>query len=269
MPRDPFRTLMFALGWATLAFLVLPLLIIIPMSVNASARFVFPPRSLSLRWYAAYFTDPSWLSATWMSIRVAVATAVASTALGTLGAIGLVRGRFPGKEMLHVFTLSPMIVPSIITAIALYQVFGVWRVGPGFWRFVLAHSVIAVPFVLLNVAAVLQSIDPSVEEAASGLGASPLRRLIHVTIPLLLPGVMSGAAFAFIISFDEIVISMFLSGVSTATLSKRMLDGLFFELNPTIAAVATLLICLNVAVIAFSIAVSNRQRRSLERPPGM
>jgi putative spermidine/putrescine transport system permease protein len=232
-----------------LLFLVVPILIIIPMSFGSALSLEFPPRSLSLQWYFKYFTSPAWLRATGISFEVALGTTVLATVLGTLAAFGLVRGRFAGRNVLYALILSPLIIPGIVIAVAVYLVFvRVGLVGSPL-GLVLAHTVLALPLVVVNVSATLKGFDESIERAAMSLGASPIRAFWHVTFPSIRPGIIAGAMFAFMTSFDEVIIAIFLSGRTATTLPKRMWDSVLLETDPTIAAISTMLILLTMLVL--------------------
>jgi putative spermidine/putrescine transport system permease protein len=242
-----------------LLFLVVPILIIIPMSFGSALSLEFPPRSLSLQWYLKYFTSPAWLRATGISFEVALGTTVLATVLGTLAAFGLVRGRFAGRNVLYALILSPLIIPGIVIAVAVYLVFvRVGLVGSPL-GLVLAHTVLALPLVVVNVSATLKGFDKSMERAAMSLGASPIRAFWHVTFPLIRPGIIAGAMFAFMTSFDEVIVAIFLSGRTATTLPKRMWDSVLLETDPTIAAISTMLILLTMLVL---VVLTMQRRRS-------
>lgn len=232
-----------------LGFLLIPLAIIVPMSFGSALSLEFPPRSLSLQWYIKYFTSPAWLQATAVSFQVAAATTILATVLGTLAAFGLVRGRFVGREPLYTFMLSPLIIPGIIVAVASYLLFAKAQLVGSKTAIVLAHTVIALPLVIVNVAASLKGFDESVERAAMSAGANRLQTFRYVTLPIIRPGFIAGAIFAFIASFDEVVIAVFLSGPHSTTLPKRMWDSVLLETDPTISAISTLLIAATVIAL--------------------
>lgn len=234
-------------------FLAAPTLIVVPMSFSSSRFMQFPPPGFSLRWYENYFATYEWTRATVVSLQVAAATAFVATVLGTLAALGL-RFRFRGKNLANTLLVSPMVVPVIIIAIALYffyapfQRAGVPLIGsrPGL---ILAHTALAIPFVIITVSATLRGLDANIERAAQSLGAGPLRTFFRVTFPLIRPGVIAGALFAFITSFDEIVIAIFISGVTAQTLPVKMWEGVRLEVDPTLAAVSSLLIGISAALL--------------------
>jgi putative spermidine/putrescine transport system permease protein len=226
---------------AVLIFLILPVLIIIPMSFSESEYLEFPPQSFSLTWYAKYFESQEWLSATLASFEVATMTMMLATVLGTLAAYGIYKSNFRGKEFLNAFLITPMFMPIIIIAICLYSIFSQWHLSGNVFGFLLAHTVIAFPFVFINVSAALKGLNPFYEMASANVGASNTKTFFYITLPLIKNGIIVGALFAFIMSFDEAVIALFLSGIHFTTLPKKMFDGIQFGINPIISAVSTML----------------------------
>ena len=238
-----------AVAGLVLGFLLLPLVIIVPTSFSASAYLEFPPRGLSLQWYRNYFVSRAWIEPTLLSIRVAALTATLSTIVGTLAAIGLVRGRFRGRRALEFFLLSPMIVPVIVFAIGCYFLFARLKLIDTPAALYLSHSIVATPLVVVIVGSALRTFDRTLEHAARSLGAGYAQALWHVTIPILRPAILSAAAFAFLTSFDEVVLSVFLGGPAAMTLPKRMWDNVRHEIDPTITAVASVLIAASIALL--------------------
>jgi ABC-type spermidine/putrescine transport system permease subunit II len=228
-------------------FLMLPLVVVVPISFSASSYLRFPPPGWSLRWYRAFIDDPVWVAAAWRSLQVALCTTVLATLLGTLLAFSIVRGRYPGKQALNQLAATPLIVPTIIYSVAVYGLFAMLRLI-GDWRGIaVAHTVHALPFVVIIIAAALRTFDASLEHAAMGLGAGRLRAVWRVTLPQIRPAIVSAMFLAFISSFDELVIAMFLGG-SNMTLPKKMFDNIINEIDPVIAVVSVLQIVL-VSVI--------------------
>jgi putative spermidine/putrescine transport system permease protein len=224
-------------------FLMLPLLIVFPISFSSSSYLRFPPPGLSLRWYQAYLNDPVWIDATLRSLKIASATTALATLFGTLLAFSIVRGRYWGREAVNQLAALPIIVPTIVYSIAVYGLFSQLKLI-GLWQSIaLAHTVYAIPFVTIIVAAGLRTFDIAQEQAAMGLGASHLRAVWFITLPQIRPSLVSAAFLAFIASFDELVIAMFLGG-SNMTLPKKMFDNILLEIDPTIAAVSVLKITL-------------------------
>jgi putative spermidine/putrescine transport system permease protein len=225
-----------------LGYLVFPILIVVPLSFSSAKYLSFPPPGFSVQWYAAFFGSDAWLSSAWTSIWVAAEVTVLSVLLGTPAAIGLHRGRFPGRGAVRALILSPLIVPGIIVAIGVYFVYARFGLVGHAVALVFAHTCIGVPFVVINVGAALHGVDHRLEQAAQSLGAAPLASFRQVTLPLIGPGIFAGAVFAFITSFDELLIALFLSGSTAVTLPRRMFDQIRFDIDPTVAAVSAMLI---------------------------
>jgi len=234
-----------------LSFLMLPLAIVFPISFSSSSSLMFPPPGWSLRWYIAYLNDEIWIEATLRSLWVAGATTVLATILGIMLAFALVRGRFPGKALVNQLATAPLIVPTIVYAVAIYGLFA-WLRLIGLWQgIVLGHVVHALPLVVLVVGAALRTVDANLELAAQGLGASRWMAIRRVTLPQIRPAIVSGAFLSFISSFDELVIAMFLGG-SNWTLPKKMFDNIQLEIEPTVAAVSVLQILLVTIILALA-----------------
>lgn len=237
---------------AVCAFLIMPTLIVVPMSFTSAEQLIFPPVGFSLRWYTTYATSTAWRLATLNSVLAATGAMVLATVLGTLAALAIARGRLPFRGALTTLFLFPMIVPSIVTAVAIYNTFARLGLTDTIAGMILAHTILGLPFVIINVLAVLQKMDWRIVNAARSLGATPTRALLLVTLPAIMPGVLAGALFAFVTSFDEVVVALFLAGTSAATLPVQMWQGLRFEINPTVAAVSVLLIVFTSIVFALA-----------------
>jgi ABC-type spermidine/putrescine transport system permease subunit II len=234
-------------------FLMLPLFIVFPISFSSASYLQFPPPGYSLRWYEAYVNDPVWLAATLRSLKIAACTTVLATILGTLLAFSLVRGRYPGREWVNQVGAMPLIVPTIIYSVAVYGLFSQLRLI-GDWRgIVLGHTVHAIPYVVVIMTAALRTFDIALENAAMGLGASRLRAIWRVTLPQMRPALISAVFLAFVSSFDELVIAMFLGG-SNMTLPKKMFDNILNAIDPTIAAVSVL----QILIVSVALVVSAR-----------
>jgi mannopine transport system permease protein len=246
-----------------LFFLILPTLVVIPMSLGKSAYIEFPPRGLTLRWYLDYLHDPDWMAATLFSLRIALATTVCATVIGTLAAIALVRGNLPGKSAIQALTLSPMVVPHIVIAIAVYLFFAPLRLTGTFFGFLVAHTMLSVPYVVITVTAALQRFDPALELAALNCGANRGQAFFFVVLPSIRPGVVAGAVFAFIASFDEATVAFFISGIEGKTITRKLFENIDFNLTPVIAAVSTLLTGLSLLLMG---AIELSKRRSTETP---
>ena len=242
-------------------YLVIPIFVIIPISFSSAKYLQFPPQGFSLQWYADYFGTRTWLLATFVSLEVATLTMIVATILGTLASLALVRGDFKGKKLLYGIILSPMIIPVIITAVGIYYFFAKIHLIGNVTGLVLAHTVLALPFVVVNVTATLQGFDVTLERAALSLGANRFVTFMKVTFPLLRSGIISGALFAFITSFDEVVIAIFIAGSRAVTLPKQMWDGIRIAINPTISAVASLLIVFSIFLLIFFEVLRRRSAR--------
>lgn len=239
---------LFAFTALVLLFLMAPLVVVFPMSLSSSAYLQFPPPGWSLRWYAQYLSDSTWIDATYRSIKIALATTVLATVLGTALSFSLVRGRYPGKEFVNQISIMPLVIPVIIYSIAVYGWFGKLQLI-GHWEgIVLGHTVHAIPFVVIIMTAALRTFDTAQEHAAMSLGASRARAIWHVTLPQIRPSLVSAAFLAFISSFDELVVAMFLGG-SNMTLPKKMFDNIMNEIDPTIAAVSVIQVVLVTVVL--------------------
>ncbi|MFI5024351.1 MAG: ABC transporter permease [Alphaproteobacteria bacterium] len=225
-----------------LFYLIFPILVIIPLSLSSALYLSFPPPGFSLQWYRNFFGRADWLDAAWLSIWIGLTVMVLATCLGTPAAIGLVRGRFPGRKAINAFILSPLIAPVIIVAIGVYFFYARIGLVGNPLALILAHTALAVPFVVINVSATLYGFDLRLEQAALNLGATPWRAFWQVMLPIIRPGVLAGAVFAFISSFDELIVALFVSGSTAVTLPRKMWQSIRFEIDPTIAAVSTLLI---------------------------
>ena len=255
------RWLVGGAGLVVLAFLLVPTLIIVPMSLSPDNYLRFPPPGLSLRWYRDYFTDPEWISATVFSIEIAVLTTFTSILVGTAAAVALVRGQLPGRSTIEALLLAPLIVPPIIVAIAVYLQFaplGLTGTIPGF---VLIHTALAVPYVVLVVSAALQRLPPSLELAGLNLGASRLECFRRIVLPLITPSVLAGAVFAFLASFDETVVSFFISGTEHKTVTRKMFEDIEFNLSPVIAAASTVFIAATLLLMVLANAAQAAGRR--------
>jgi len=260
--KKDFWGMMFYLICGLIAFfLMLPIFIVIPISFSSASYLQFPPPGLSLQWYQKYFFDYSWIGPTWVSFQVAIVTMLLSTLLGTLASFPLVREKFKGKGLLNTFIVSPMVIPVIVVSVVIYSLFSKTGLVGSKVGLVLGHSLLAIPFVVITVSAALKGFNVTLEKAAMSLGANRLQTFFKITFPLIRPGVIAGALFAFIISFDEIVLSMFICGISAKTLPVKMWEGVRMEINPVIAAVSTILICFSVILLSLVEYLRDRAER--------
>lgn len=227
----------------------MPLAVVIGSSLSASEFLVFPPKGLSLRWYAEILESDLYLRAGWTSLKLATTTMVLSLVLGTSAAIALARFRFPGSAALSAFFLSPLILPSLIFAIGLLMVVSQYADGPAFHWLVVGHTVISIPYVIRTVSSVLVDMDPNLDEAARMMGAKWWQRYIHVVLPQCTSGIAAGAFFAFNISFDDAVVALFMRAPGFETLPIRIYSQLEFSPDPSVAAVSTVMIALTAILI--------------------
>jgi putative spermidine/putrescine transport system permease protein len=251
----------------TLVFLVAPVFVVFPLSFSASPYLEFPPSGFSLQWYGRYFDSDKWTTATVLSVEIALGTTALALLLGIPAAFGLVRGEFRGKGLLVAFFMAPIIIPYIITAIAVYFLFAHLGLVGTRLGLLAAHTLLAIPKVVIIVAAALKGFDRTLERASLSLGASPLATFRRVTFPVIRPAVVTAALFAFLTSFDELILSMFITGPTAVTLPKRMWDAVRLEIDPTIAAASSLIIAVAV-VILVSTEVLRRRSASIRIPMG-
>lgn len=251
-----------------LLFLVAPIVVVFPLSLSSGELLVLPTPGYSLRWYEDFFTSSRWLSATWNSFVVGIATMILATLLGTLAAFGIFLGRFPGKALLLAILSLPMVTPVIVTAIAMYFSLSLVGLGSTLTGLILAHTVLSVPFVLLTVLASLQTFDQNLLRAAASLGANPAIAFRRVVLPLIAPGVATGALFAFATSFDELIVALFIASPGQFTLPRQMYAGLREFLSPTIAAAAVLLILFSVLLLALNEFIRKRAQARGASPSG-
>ncbi len=230
-------------------FLLLPILFIVALSFGSSRWLIFPPPGWTLKWYEELFADPRWLGAALTSAKIGVIVMVLSVALGLLASLALVRGKFRGRAVLRAFFLTPMVLPVVIVAVALYAAFlrlGINGTLPGF---VIAHLIVALPFAIITITGALETFDPAIEDAAILCGASPWEARLRVTLPGIRHGLFSAAIFSFLISWDEVVLAIFMASPSLQTLPVKVWTTLRQDLTPVIAAASTLLVALTVILM--------------------
>ena len=237
----------FAIG--VLVFLLAPLLVVIPLSFNAEPYFSFTdkmltlqPDGFSLRWYRDIIENPQWLEAMQNSLIIALASTALATVLGTLAAMGLARSNMPFRDFFMALLISPLIVPIVIAAAGMYFFYSRVGLAQTTLGIIFAHTALGVPFVVITMTATLSGFDQNLIKASSSLGADPFTTFFRVTLPLVAPGMISGALFAFAASFDEVVTVLFLGGPEQRTIPRQMWSGIREQISPTILAVATLLI---------------------------
>jgi putative spermidine/putrescine transport system permease protein len=234
---------------AVYAFLLLPLAIVVLAAFNAGNFLTFPPQGFSLKWFANFFARREFMQALWLSTEIAVWTAAVSTAIGTLASIVLVRARFRGRDLLNAFVTSPLLLPQILTGVALLQYFTLIGLAQSWWGLLLGHVVVTTPYTVRTVTATLTTFDVALEEAAQSLGASPVRAFLEVTLGVIKPGVVAGAIFAFAISFDNFTLSLFLTSPKLTPLPIELFAYLKYSFDPTAAAVSAFAIGVALALI--------------------
>lgn len=233
----------------TLLYLVLPVLAIVPLSFSSSTFLVYPIPSWSMRWYVNLVSSTEWQHAARNSFIVAPSATVLATVLGTLAALGLAKANFRGKAILMAVLISPMIVPVIVVGVGMYLFFAPLGLANTYAGLIMAHAALGVPFVVTTVGATLQGFDGNLVRASLSLGANPTRTFFRITLPVIAPGVISGALFAFATSFDEVVVTLFLAGADQTTLPRQMFTGIRENITPTIAALATILIVFSTCLL--------------------
>jgi putative spermidine/putrescine transport system permease protein len=250
-------------------FLVAPIVIVVPMSFTSSTTLEFPPQGFSVRWYQAVFTDPVWQLRVPISVITAVSTALLATVIGTATALGLARGSFPGKRLVFAVVVAPLVVPVVVLATGMFFVWARgWYIGSiqfgggldgTILGLILAHTVLAIPFPAIMVSSSLRTVDRNLESAAASLGAGPWTAFRKVTLPLILPGVLAGMAFAFIASWDEAVVATFLASARVSTVPVQIFVLLRESLDPTAAAISTMLLLISIVLFLVAGAVQRHR----------
>ena len=257
-PKFPaYATLADKLAWwalralcvGVLVFLLLPILVIVPLSFSDSSFLVYPIPGWSLKWYHNLFGSAEWARAAKNSFIIAPAATLVATSLGTLAAVGLARTNFAFKGLLMSLLIAPMVVPIVVVGVSTYLFFAPLGLADSYTALIIVHAALGAPFVLTTVLATLQGFDNNLVRASLGLGETPLQTFFRITLPVIAPGVISGALFAFATSFDEVVVVLFLAGPDQLTLPRQMFNGIRENISPTIAAVATLLIIFTTALL--------------------
>jgi putative spermidine/putrescine transport system permease protein len=256
-------------------FLIFPILVIMPLSFNAQPYFTFTvemlqfdPAGYSLRWYESLLGSEEWMSSVRNSFFISTMSTIIATTLGTLAALGLSRRHMPGRGFITAVLISPMIVPLIITAAALFSFYARIELSQTFLAIIMAHVVLGTPFVVITVTAALASFDEQLVRASASLGANQVTTFFKVILPLVLPGVISGALFAFVTSLDEVVVVLFLAGPEQTPMTVRMFSGLREEISPTILALATILVGISIVLLSTLEAIRRRGERLRGLSPG-
>jgi len=263
---SPYRYALRMLGavfaWLGYLFLLLPTLVIVPISFGGGQELTFPPRQFSLDLFSKFLGDPAWLNATLQSLIAASATTVLSLLIGLPGAYALARAQFRGRRLLEALSLAPMLVPVVVLGLGMYMHLAALKMVNGMPGLVLAHTVLVIPFMLVAIASGLRHLDPTMETVAMMMGASRLRIFIEVVLPQIRPSVLVGALFAFLISFDEVIVAYFITGPDTATLPVKMYSAIRWEVSPVLAAVSTLLTIVSLVVCLGIMALQAPQQRT-------
>ncbi|TNC04972.1 ABC transporter permease [Methylobacterium terricola] len=242
------RTVLRLFSAAVLVFLVAPVLIVIPLSFNESAYFSYPMSGFSTQWYAALVSSKDWRLAIVNSFVIGIASTAIATMLGTAAAMGISRPSFPFRSFIMPLLISPMIIPIVVVAVSLYLVFSPLGLTSSYAGVILAHAALGTPFVVITVTATLMSFNRNLVRAAASLGAPPLLTFRRVTLPLIAPGVATGAVFAFATSFDEVIVILFIGGPEQKTIPRQMWSGIRDQINPSILAMAALLTVFAIAM---------------------
>lgn len=254
----------YVFGLLMIVFLVGPLAAIVPLSFSSGSFLSYPLPGFSTRWYANVFTSGPWLDALWNSLIVGLLSTALALVLGTAAAFAFSRRNLPAARTLLAFMISPMIIPSVISGLGMYFLFSQLGLTSSLAGLVLAHTVLATPFVVITVTATLQAFDMNLLRAAASLGASPLRAFFTVVMPLIAPGLFSGALFAFMTSFDEIVVALFIGGPAQRTLPRQMFDGIRDSINPSILAMSSFLLLVAIASLLAAAILAQRSAKQMK-----
>lgn len=256
--------LLYAIAIAILIFTLLPIFMIFPFAFNSAEYLSFPPQGFSLRWFFAFFSEPSWVDATLNSLKIAILTTILSVLCGTFAAFAIIRKKIRYGDAISIFLLFPMIGPHITFAIGVFGIFSRINLAGTTAGLVFAHSIIAVPFIYINVASRLSTFDASLERAAQSLGASQLECFLRITAPIIAPSIIAGGVFAFIISWDEFIVTYFVADTNTQTLPLRFFSGIQYGVDVTAAAAAVLILValvLGMTLYRLTSIWINRKRR--------
>jgi len=258
----PFRILLGLFCLLVAIWLIMPTLVVIPMSFNDKKSLAFPPSGFSWQWYANFFTNPDWSNSLLNSLKVAGIVAVVATFIGTLAALGLSRMKHSGAGILRAILITPVVVPGVVLAIGIYAVYLNYQLVGTTLGFVLAHTMLAIPFVIIAVSASLEVFDVRLETAAASLGANRFTAFRTITLPLIAPGILSGLLFAFVTSFDEIIVALFITSPYLKTLPVQIFTSITRDADPTVAAVGTIIFLATSLVIAAGLIIGSKSKRS-------
>jgi putative spermidine/putrescine transport system permease protein len=253
---QPRRIAVAVVSWLTFAYLLLPLVVVVGVSVTETAFLKFPPQGFTLKWYAGFFTDPSYMEAFWLSIKLGVVSTVIATLLGVPAALVIARVPFPGRSAVGALFLSPLILPTIVIGVAILQYAATLGFARTFWALLVGHSILVLPYVTRTTIASLINFDQSIEEAAQDLGASSFQTFFFITLPQIKAGIVAGALFAFIMSWINVEVSIFHSTPSLTTLPVKLFNYIEFSVDPFLAAVSSITILFAiVAVIVLDLTI--------------
>lgn len=238
-------------AWVTIicVMLIAPVLIVIPMSLTDRSSYSFPPTGVSLKWYVAFFNDPNWYMSATRSLIIATVVSVLATTLAAIAALAIARTNSRTSRFVDALTVAPIIVPGVILAIAIYPLFLDWQLTETFGGFVIAHTVLAIPLAFIPLRSAFAGLDPNMSLASASLGARPLVTFFRVTLPLIRPSLLTAGLFSFLISFDEAIVSLFLSGPDVRTLPVELYRAVAIRIDPTIAAASTLVILISTSFL--------------------
>lgn len=263
-----FNALRLGFGTLVVGFLLLPLVAILPLAFTDSVFLVYPISGPSMRWFGALAESQAWTRAIVNSLIIGTGATIVATVIGTLAAMGLRRELVPFSGLLRSVFLLPMVVPAVVLGVGMQILYARMGLASSYLGVIIAHAVLCVPFVLVNVASSLASMDPALERAAASLGASPIKVFHNVTLPLAMPGILTGAVFAFATSLDEVVITLFVAGPNQTTLARQMFSSLRENISPAIAAAAFIIMILTFAMLlavkGASLFRALRKRRAIE-----
>ncbi|HTB41711.1 MAG TPA: ABC transporter permease [Reyranella sp.] len=256
----PWRLLRGTLVVMVAVFLLAPLAVVVIISFSSAPFLQFPPPGFSLRWYAVLFSTPAWTNALWVSVQLMVPSSILATVLGTAASLGLVRGRVPGAAFITACLMLPIIVPGMITAAALFGIYRGLGLNGTLTGLIIGHTVLNIPYVVATVSSALRVQDAQLEQAAATLGAPPWATFRHVTLPLIMPAVLSSLLIAMILSFDELIVSLFVSSARVRPVAVQMWSNLLGDFDPTIAAIAS--VCFLFALLVMAADLALRPGRS-------
>ncbi|MCX7356050.1 MAG: ABC transporter permease [Alphaproteobacteria bacterium] len=255
---NPWGIFSTTVAWFILLFLMLPSFVVVPMSFGGKFEMMFPPTTFDTILYERFFSTGNWIATTITSFKVAIGATVLALLLGVPAAYGIVRGTYPGKKIVALFLLSPILVPVIVLALGMYLYLASFKATGTDFGLIIAHGVLTTPFVIVTCMAGLRHIDPNLETAATIMGASVMQTFFKVTLPLLKSAMFAGGLFAFLMSFDEVVVAFFITEASTMTLPVKMYSSIKWEISPILAAISSLLTFLSLVVCLIGAAAQKK-----------